>query len=91
MYFIFILSVFEVAPLLVLYVLFVTCECVSLNWGCQWDQKVLDLCKYILFFSVNMFPRAGVPVGPEYLIKFQNCCLMPLFHCTGGGGFVVIG
>ena len=78
----FILSVFEAATLL----LFVICKCVSLNWGSQWDQKVLDLCKYILFFSVNMFPRAGVPVGPENLIKFQNCCLMPLFHCTGGGG-----
>ena len=36
-----------------------------------------------------MFPLAVVPVGPEYLIKFQKCCLMPLFHCTGGGGFGV--
>ena len=50
MYFIFLLSVFEVAPLLVLYVLIVTCEYVSLNWGFQWDQRVLDLCKYILSF-----------------------------------------
>ena len=88
MYFIFILSVFEVAPLLVLYVLFATCEYVSLNWGSQWDQKVLDLYKYILSFLCKYVSQSWSTSGTRIFDKIP----VALCHCSIVlGGFVVIG
>ena len=90
MCFIFILSVFEVAPLLVWYILFVTCKYVSLNWGSQWDQKVLNLCNYILSFLCKYVSQSWSTSGTRTFDKIPELlpyAIVPLYW----GGFVVIG
>ena len=89
MYFIFLLSVFEVAPLLVLYVLIVTCEYVSLNWGFQWDQKVLDLCKFILSFLCKYVSQSWSISGTR--IFCLQCRYVSLKVSQGQNVFVLGG